>query len=108
MSLHKLTRRDYASVTALVTASAAALLIVSGSLLPGSARAQSLDASDWGFYGGDAFGQHYSSLDQIKRENVDSLTVAWTYRTVSSAKDSHVARNSPSRRRPCSRSDSYT
>jgi quinoprotein glucose dehydrogenase len=81
MSLHKLTRHNYASVTALVTASAAALLIVSGALLPGIARAQSLDASDWGFYGGDAFGQHYSSLDQIKRENVDSLTVAWTYRT---------------------------
>ncbi|MFL6603835.1 MAG: pyrroloquinoline quinone-dependent dehydrogenase [Steroidobacteraceae bacterium] len=81
MSLHKLTRRNYVSVIALVTTLAAALLIVSGALLPGVARAQSLDASDWGFYGGDAFGQHYSSLDQIKRENVDSLTVAWTYRT---------------------------
>src|SRR5438876_6942526 len=43
--------------------------------------AQSPDASDWGFYGGDAFGQHFSSLDQIKRENVNELTVAWTYRT---------------------------
>jgi len=81
MWLHKLTRHNYASVTALVTTSAAALLIASGALLPGIARAQSLDASDWGFYGADAFGQHYSSLDQIKRENVDSLTVAWTYRT---------------------------
>jgi len=81
MWLHKLTRHNYASVTALVTTSAAALLIASGALLPGIVRAQSLDASDWGFYGADAFGQHYSSLDQIKRENVDSLTVAWTYRT---------------------------
>jgi len=78
MSLHKLTRRNYAYVTALVTTSAAALLIVS---LPGVALSQSPDASDWGFYGGDAFGQHYSSLDQIKRENVENLTVAWTYRT---------------------------
>jgi len=71
MWLHKLTRHNYASVTALVTTSAAALLIASGALLPGIVRAQSLDASDWGFYGADAFGQHYSSLDQIKRENVD-------------------------------------
>src|ERR1700733_7606125 len=47
----------------------------------GTAVAQSPDASDWGFYGGDAFGQHFSSLDQIKRENVNELTVAWTYRT---------------------------
>ena len=39
------------------------------------------DASDWGFYGGDAFGQHFSSLDQIKRDNVNDLAVAWTYRT---------------------------
>jgi quinoprotein glucose dehydrogenase len=56
-------------------------MIVSGGVLSGVACAQSLDASDWGFYGGDAFGQHYSSLDQIKRDNVESLTVAWTYRT---------------------------
>lgn len=50
-------------------------------VLPGRVGAQSPDASDWGFYGGDAFGQHYSSLDQIKRENVSQLAVAWTFRT---------------------------
>ena len=81
MSLNKLTRPNYASVTALVSASTAALLIVSAVTLPGVTHAQSPDASDWGFYGGDAFGQHFSSLDQIKRENVGQLTVAWTYRT---------------------------
>jgi quinoprotein glucose dehydrogenase len=73
MSLKKLTRPDFASVTA--------LLIASGGVLPGVTHGQSPDASDWGFYGGDAFGQHFSSLDQIKRENVGQLTVAWTYRT---------------------------
>jgi quinoprotein glucose dehydrogenase len=77
MSLKNLTRPDYASVTALT----AALLIASGGVLPGVTHAQSPDASDWGFYGGDAFGQHFSSLDQIKRENIGQLTVAWTYRT---------------------------
>src|SRR3979409_358498 len=81
MSLQKLTPPNYASVTALITASAAALLIVSCIFLPGVARAQSPDASDWGFYGGAGLGPQFSSLDQIKRENVGSLAVAWTYRT---------------------------
>jgi quinoprotein glucose dehydrogenase len=76
MSIIKLIRPNYASVAALVCASTIALAV-----LPGAARAQSPDASDWGFYGGDAFGQHFSSLDQIKRENVAGLAVAWTYRT---------------------------
>jgi quinoprotein glucose dehydrogenase len=46
-----------------------------------SASAQSPAASDWGYYGGDPFGQHFSSLDQINRDNVGKLAVAWTYRT---------------------------
>jgi quinoprotein glucose dehydrogenase len=45
------------------------------------ARAQSPDVSDWGYYGGDALGQRFSSLDQINRGNVTKLTVAWTLRT---------------------------
>jgi quinoprotein glucose dehydrogenase len=44
-------------------------------------RAQSPDASDWGYYGGDAFGEHFSSLDEINRQNVSHLQVAWTYHT---------------------------
>src|SRR3979490_2250266 len=45
------------------------------------ALAQSPDASDWGYYGGDAFGQRFSGLDEINRSNVSRLSVAWTYRT---------------------------
>jgi quinoprotein glucose dehydrogenase len=45
------------------------------------AAAQSPADSDWGYYGGDALGQHYSSLAQIDRNNVTRLKVAWTYRT---------------------------
>jgi len=45
------------------------------------ALAQAPQASDWGYYGGDAFGQRFSSLDQINRTNVARLTVAWSYRT---------------------------
>ena len=45
------------------------------------ARSQSRATSDWGYYGGDAFGRRFSSLDQINRSNVAHLTLAWTYRT---------------------------
>lgn len=35
----------------------------------------------WASYGGDAGGSRYSPLDEITPANVDSLEVAWTYRT---------------------------
>jgi quinoprotein glucose dehydrogenase len=47
----------------------------------GPALAQTPDASDWGYYGGDMFGQRFSRLSEINRKNVTHLTVAWTYRT---------------------------
>ncbi|MGH7589306.1 MAG: pyrroloquinoline quinone-dependent dehydrogenase [Gemmatimonadota bacterium] len=37
--------------------------------------------TDWTSYGNDPGGTRYSSADQITRENVDQLEVAWTYRT---------------------------
>jgi quinoprotein glucose dehydrogenase len=46
-----------------------------------AAVAQAPGSSDWGYYGGDALGQHFSSLDQINRGNVARLAPAWTYRT---------------------------
>ena len=56
-------------------------VMVIASVAAGRALAQSPPASDWGYYGGDAFGQRFSSLDQINRSNVSRLTVAWSYRT---------------------------
>jgi quinoprotein glucose dehydrogenase len=44
-------------------------------------RAQSPEASDWAYYGGDVFGQRYSNLDQINRDNVSRLAIAWIFRT---------------------------
>jgi quinoprotein glucose dehydrogenase len=44
-------------------------------------HAQAPAASDWGFYGGDAWGQRFSHLEQINRSNVARLAPAWTYRT---------------------------
>lgn len=50
-------------------------------VIPVAVHAQAPDASDWGYYGGDVFGTHYSRLAQIDRNNVQRLEVAWTYRT---------------------------
>jgi quinoprotein glucose dehydrogenase len=58
---------------------AAALLCAAA--LCGVAVAQAPDASDWGAYGGNAFGQRFSSLDEVNRTNVTRLDVAWIYRT---------------------------
>lgn len=38
-------------------------------------------AADWRSYGRDPGGSRYSPVDQINRENVDELKVAWTFRT---------------------------
>jgi len=38
-------------------------------------------AGDWSSYGRDPGGERFSPLDRIKRENVGSLQVAWTFRT---------------------------
>lgn len=50
-------------------------------LAAGGAQAQAPADSDWGYYGGDALGQHYSSLAQIDSGNVAQLRVVWTYHT---------------------------
>ncbi|MDO8863319.1 pyrroloquinoline quinone-dependent dehydrogenase [Haliea sp. E1-2-M8] len=47
--------------------------------------ASSVAASDWPVYGGDAGGRHYSALDQINRDNVAQLEVAWVFRSGDSA-----------------------
>ena len=36
---------------------------------------------DWPAYGRDAGGERFSPLENIRRENVASLQVAWTFRT---------------------------
>ena len=73
-------KRVAATATGRVCSSA----LCCAALLAGAAPpapAQSPAASDWGYYGGDAFGQRFSSLDQINRSNVAHLQVAWSYRT---------------------------
>lgn len=81
------------ALTLIATVVAAGIAIVrdphdlSGTLAkagePASSRTPALHAAgdDWPAYGGTAFGQRYSTLDQITTGNVDQLKVAWTYRT---------------------------
>jgi quinoprotein glucose dehydrogenase len=45
------------------------------------AVAASSASQEWPFYGGDQAGTKYSLLDQINRENVRNLRVAWEWRT---------------------------
>jgi quinoprotein glucose dehydrogenase len=46
-----------------------------------SAAAVGQDAGDWAQYGGDEFGQRYSPLDEIDRNNVARLEEAWVHHT---------------------------
>jgi len=62
-------------------AQAGRVALLGALLATARAPAQAPADSDWGYYGGDALGQHYSSLAQIDRDNVAQLKVAWTYRT---------------------------
>ena len=58
------------------------LLIVLSAVLPGvpSHAQQGSDARrTWSVFGGGPDNIHYSSLDQINRDNVHSLQVAWTF-----------------------------
>ena len=51
------------------------------------------DPSDWPVYLGDAAASHYSSLDQINRQNVQRLQVAWTYSTGDNTDSSQIQCN---------------
>jgi quinoprotein glucose dehydrogenase len=46
-----------------------------------SAMAQNPSTTDWPTYGNDPGGQRYSPLDEINKQNVAHLKVAWTYHT---------------------------
>ena len=52
------------------------VLLLSLLAAPGKSLAQ-----EWPHYGGDLAGRKYSALDQINRDNVGRLQVAWTYHT---------------------------
>jgi quinoprotein glucose dehydrogenase len=74
-------RQSVAAARQLTGAKGRAAALAAGALLAAAASAQSPDASDWGSYGQDAFGQRFSSLDEVNRTSISRLDVAWTYQT---------------------------
>ena len=58
-------------------------IIVTGILIfaMGCANASPSALVEWPTYGGDPGGMKYSSLDDIRRDNVDRLTLAWSWET---------------------------
>ncbi|PYT24182.1 MAG: pyrrolo-quinoline quinone [Acidobacteria bacterium] len=67
-------------------------------LLAGASRNQKrtvpkTEYRSWSVYGGGAENIRYSALDQINRENVDKLEVAWTFDTGDSFADSEMQCN---------------
>jgi quinoprotein glucose dehydrogenase len=49
-----------------------------------------LDYSGWETFGGTKDAARYSSLDQVNKENVKNLEVAWTYHTSDSTTRSQI------------------
>ena len=64
-------------------------------LLPqaGCGPSSEADPSDWPVYLGDAAASHFSPLDQINRNNVHRLQVAWTYNTGDKSEFSQIQCN---------------
>lgn len=52
-------------------------------------------AADWRSYGRDPGGARYAPVDQINRENVDELKVAWTFRTGEKVHRGNQDQNTP-------------
>ncbi|MDF9796372.1 quinoprotein glucose dehydrogenase [Catalinimonas alkaloidigena] len=66
------------------------ILIISGLLMVGSCQQPELESQssrgritgvDWPTYGGNNAGNRYSVLDQINKENIHELQLAWTFDT---------------------------
>jgi quinoprotein glucose dehydrogenase len=72
------------------------LLIVGGGALFAFAAASAQKTGDtgWPYYGHDAGGMRFSPLNQINRDNVSELKVAWTFHTGDISDGSHDRRRS--------------
>ncbi len=68
-------------ITAAVTLGLAFSIYASWAQVAGKPKSRAGTSADWAVYGGQPANQHYSSLTQINRSNVNKLKVAWTYDT---------------------------
>ena len=69
--------------SALVARVCLVLGLMCGTALSASAQ-QGASGGEWRHYGGDLGSTKYSPLDQINRDNVGDLQVAWRWRTAAS------------------------
>jgi quinoprotein glucose dehydrogenase len=77
-----LTKKNYKSIY-IASFSLLVFVIISGFYITGRNNTQKYSAilanTDWAEYNGDASRSHYSKLDQITKENLGNLKMAWTY-----------------------------
>ena len=57
------------------------LLIASLFLIHSMTAQQGAKSGEWRVYGGENGSTHYSSLDQINRDNIKDLKIAWTWKS---------------------------
>ena len=57
------------------------LLIATACAVSGTLAQQGATDGTWSVYGGDAGSTRYSSLDQIDRDNIDDLRIAWVWKS---------------------------
>ena len=74
-------RRTLGSALVIAGGFVAALLVraASSDAMQGKAMVRGNVPGEWRYWGGDAWGTRYSSLDQINASNFDSLKVAWQW-----------------------------
>ena len=71
--------RLYSRVTSFGGAALGAILLVCAGTAPAQAPSGSEDPNDWPQYHRTSNGWRYSPLDQINRDNVKNLKVAWIH-----------------------------
>jgi len=74
-------KRTNTIIAAAVALGAAFSLCTGWAQVAGKPASRITANADWPVYGGQPANQHYSSLTQINRSNVNKLRVAWTYET---------------------------
>src|SRR5258708_39601079 len=74
-----------------------ALFVMAAFAMPAFAQDSS---TEWPSYGNDPGGQRYSPLDQINRDNVAQLKVAWTYHTGDVSNGGKTKRKNPFEKTP--------
>jgi quinoprotein glucose dehydrogenase len=74
-------KRSSTITTAVLTLGTAFSIYAGWAQVAGKPTSRAGASADWPVYGGQPANQHYSSLTQINRSNVNKLKVAWSYDT---------------------------